>query len=214
MADPVKAGVIEGFHPFDVIRWHQLMRSLAGIDYYQQVIDNWAVNFDVQNQEFDVLLFYNMNMKISGSPFRDQIGAALEKLGESDQGLFFLHHALLAYPDSPEWGAAAGIEDRSFDFHIGQQLQVEVQNGSHPITEGLDAWEMTDETYTMANPGNDADVLFTTEHEKSMKVLGWAHQYRNARVFCFQPGHDNLAWSHPSFRRVVQRGLLWCAKRI
>ena len=38
--------------------------------------------------------------------------------------------------------------------------------------------------------------------------------YKNARVFCFESGHDNQTWVDPNFREVLRHGVLWCAKKI
>jgi type 1 glutamine amidotransferase len=65
----------------------------------------------------------------------------------------------------------------------------------------------------MASAGEGSEVLLTTDHPKSMKTLGWARQYKQSRVFCLESGHDNQTWADPSFREVLRRGLLWCARR-
>ncbi len=49
---------------------------------------------------------------------------------------------------------------------------------------------------------------------ESMKVLAWARQYKNARVFCCQSGHDNQVFADPNFRTVIARGIQWLAGRI
>jgi type 1 glutamine amidotransferase len=73
---------------------------------------------------------------------------------------------------------------------------------------------MTDETYTMSDPGPDSEILLSVHHPKSMKHLAWTRQFRNSRVFNLQSGHDNLTWVDPNFRQVLERGLAWCAGRI
>jgi type 1 glutamine amidotransferase len=46
-----------------------------------------------------------------------------------------------------------------------------------------------------------------------MKTIAWTRQYKNARVFCYQSGHDNQAYANPNFRKVVARGIHWLAGR-
>jgi len=72
---------------------------------------------------------------------------------------------------------------------------------------------MHDETYTMQEPGAGCEVLFTVDHDPSMQALGWVTEYKKARVFCFQPGHDHLAWENPTFREVLRRGIRWAARQ-
>jgi len=71
-----------------------------------------------------------------------------------------------------------------------------------------------DETYAMDSAGEDSAVLLTTDHPQSVKTIAWVRTYKNARVFCFQAGHDDQAFSDPNFRTVVGRGIRWVARRI
>jgi len=125
-----------------------------------------------------------------------------------------LHHALLAFPEWQVWNDIVGIQDRSFGYHQNETLTIEVANPDHPITRGLSNWTMVDETYTMADAGEGCEVLLTAEHPKSMKTIAWTRQHEDARVFCFESGHDHQTWPDPNFREVVRRGIQWCAGRI
>jgi type 1 glutamine amidotransferase len=158
------------------------------------------------------VLFYFM--PIDGPAEDGPTKAALEHVGETVQGIFVLHHAILAYPEWPVWNAVVGIEDRRFGFHEDQRMQVEVANPEHPIMRGLTGWEMTDETYTMDNAGPGSEILLTVDHPHSMRTIAWTRQHESARVFCLELGHDNSAWSEPNFRTVVERGIQWVARRI
>jgi len=73
---------------------------------------------------------------------------------------------------------------------------------------------MVDETYTMKDPGEGSTILLSTDHPKSMKHLAWTREYRKSRVFCFESGHDDKAWSNSGFKKVLARGMQWCAGRI
>jgi type 1 glutamine amidotransferase len=72
-----------------------------------------------------------------------------------------------------------------------------------------------DEIYTVNDAaGPDNDILLTTNHPRSMKTLAWTRQFRKARVFCYQSGHNHTAFEDRNFRAVIQRGILWLARRI
>ena len=88
---------------------------------------------------------------------------------------------------------------------------MEIANPDHPIATGMEPWTVHDETYTMNNAGEGSDIIFTAEHPKSMKTIGWTRTYRNSRVFCFQPGHDHTTFNTPEYRKVIQRGIQWSA---
>ena len=186
----LNVAVIEGCHPFAVPPWHKLFRAMPGIDYYPQVIDNWAIDWGHVRTAYDVLLFYNMNMSPAGAP----LDTAIAQLGETPQGIVMLHHALLAYPEDATWSDVVGIRPRTFGFHPDQEYTLQpVLQPAHPITAGLQPAAFKDETYTMAEPDATSQILFTAAHPKSMHAMGWVRTHKQARVFCFQPGHDQLA---------------------
>jgi type 1 glutamine amidotransferase len=73
---------------------------------------------------------------------------------------------------------------------------------------------MIDKTYLMNDAGSDSEVLLTTDNPRSMKTLAWTRQYKKARVFCYQAGHDNQTYTDPNFRRIVSQGIKWLARKI
>ena len=208
--DSIKVAVITGGHFFDVPGFHAVFRDMPQVDSYIQLEANWAADVGNVLDTYDVFLFYNMPR---GEP-EERTRPVLEKLGESGQGIFLLHHAILAYEQWPFWSDLVGISDRSFGYDHDQELSVEIADPAHPITQGIEPWQMVDETYSMASAGQDSHLLLTTDHPRSMRVLGWTRQFRNARVFCYQSGHDNLTYVDPNFRKTILRGIQWCAGRI
>ena len=213
----IKAAVVTGHHPFDVPAFHAAFRSFPDVDFYPQHMEDFSVSAGGARDQYDVVVFYNMHTETptgEGPWYEKSAQSALESLGESEQGILVLHHAILAYPEWDFWRDLVGIEDRSFSYHMDQQLHVEVANQDHPITARLSGFDLTDETYKMASPGEDSEALLTTAHEQSMKTLAWTRQFRNARVFCYQCGHDNAAFANHGFRTVLHRGLQWLAGRI
>lgn len=213
----IETAVVTGGHGFDVLNFHRLFRSLEGVDAYIQHMDDFASSPEHVRDSYDVVLFYMMLMEgpsDEGLPgYAGKPQTALERLGETGQGVFVLHHALLAYPQWPVWDEIVGIQDRRFDYYHGQTIRVEIANSEHPITQGLLAWDMVDETYTMNDAGEDSEILLTVDHPQSMKTIAWTRTYRTARVCCCELGHDNEAWSHPSFRTALARGIRWAAGR-
>lgn len=208
--DSIKVAVITGGHYFDVPGFHAVFRDMPQVDSYIQLEDNWAADIGQVLDSYDVLLFYNMPR---GAP-EDKNRSVLENLGASGQGIFLLHHAILAYDQWPFWSDMVGIADRSFGYVMKQELSTEIADPAHPITQGMEPWQMVDETYSMASAGQDSHLLLTTDHPNSMRVLGWTRQFKNSRVFCYQSGHDNLTYVDPNFRQTILRGIQWCAGRI
>ncbi|MCZ6675898.1 MAG: ThuA domain-containing protein [Candidatus Poribacteria bacterium] len=209
----IKTAVITGQHAFDVPGFHALFRSIPDIDFYLQDLENFAADAGKVRNQYDALVFYNFHQETPGA-HGGRIRQALEQLGETQQGILVLHHAILAFPQWSLWSDICGIGDRRFGYDPGQTVHTEIVNASHPITQGLTAWEMVDETYTMENAGEGSEILLTTEDPKSMQTLAWTRQYKNARVFCYQSGHDNRVFSDSQFRAVISRGIQWLAGRI
>ena len=181
-------------------------------------MDDFATSSLRVRNNYDVILFYTM---LLDGPTDDGLAwyqgkpkSVLEDLGQTDQGIFILHHSILAYRNWPIWGEIVGFDDLTHDVAMNQEISVQVTSPSHPITSGLSDWQKADETYKMKIPLPDSEILLTTDHPKSMKVLAWVRRYQKSRVFCFQSGHDWQAWQNQNFVTVLQRGIQWCAKKI
>ena len=210
--DEMSVAVVTGEHAFDVPGFHAVFRSFSGMDVYIQHLDDFVADTGKVRDHYDVILFYNMHQETPEADSR--VGSALEQLGATRQGIFLLHHAILAYPEWGVWSDLVGMQDRSFGYHHELELHVDIARANHPITRGLEAWDMVDETYTMGMPDQDSEILLTVEHPLSMKAIAWTRQCGEARVFCLQSGHDNLTFVDPHFRTVIGRGIQWCAGRI
>ncbi len=214
---PINVAVVTGGHAYDVVNFHKLFRAIPGVNAVIQHMDDFASSPANVRDGYDAVCFYIMLMQSptnEGLPwYSGRPKDALEHLGATPQGILVLHHALLAYPQWLVWSEIVGIKDRKFGYHMGQKLHINVADAQHPITQGLQPWDMVDETYTMADAGPDSKILLTVDHPKSMKTIGWTREYKKSRVFCLESGHDNQTWVNAGFREVLRRGLLWCARR-
>jgi len=205
----IKTAVITGHHPYEVTDFHLLFRSVPEIDFYPQNMEDFVTDTGKGRKQYDVLVFYNMHMETPVNKTKE----VLEQLGETEQGILMLHHAILAFPKWQLWSDICGIQDRSFDFYPEQSIRIEIAN-HHPITESLTSWKMIDETYTMKNAGESNEIILITDHPKSIKTIAWTRHYRKARIFCYQSGHDSQTYSNPQFRTVLARGIQWLAGSI
>lgn len=205
----MKIAVVTGEHGFREKDFDKVFKSMQDIEFVREDLD---VFVDDPNQsEYDTVVFYNFHRPYP----TDTQAQTILGLTERGQGIVILHHAILAFPEWDAYSDMCGIDERSdFDYFPKQTFQVQVVDSTHPITNGLSDWEMGDETYTMKSAGDDSTLLLTTDHPDSMDVLGWARAYENSRIFCLQSGHDNVTYSNPNFREVLQRGIQWCAKQL
>lgn len=217
-SEPIRIAVVTGGHSYDVPSFHKFFRSISDADIMIQHMDDFASSPQEVREDYAAVVFYTMLMETptdEGIPwYAGKPRQALEHLGQTEQGIFVLHHALLSYPEWPIWNEIVGIHDRRFGFDIGESIHVQVVDPNHPITRGLSSWTMIDETYKMADAEADSQILLTVDHPKSMRTLGWARRYRKSRVFCLQSGHDPRTWENEHFREVIRRGILWCGRQI
>jgi hypothetical protein len=214
----VRVAVVTGGHSFDVPSFTELFWGLEGVDAYIQSTDDFASAPKETRQAYDAVLFYSMLLETprdQGLPwYAGKPLTALSELGETPQGIVLLHHAVLAYRQWPLWDEIVGIQGRGFGYAPEQRVRSEIANADHPITAGLSPWEMVDETYSTHDAGEGSEVLITYDHPRSMRTIAWTRQYRQARVFCYQAGHDASAYRDDSFREVLRRGILWSAGRL
>jgi hypothetical protein len=221
--EKVKVAVVTGHHEYDVVAFQRMLRSIKTVDFYPQHMEEFVLDSREARKQYDVVAFYNYQLDTpgeGGDEFGKRMKGPLEALGETGQGILMLHHALTAFPRWAYWLDICGMEDptvygpKGAPSRTDQKLRIEIANPDHPITRGMTSWEIVDETYNMADATEGSEVLLTTDHSESMRTIAWTRQHRNARVFSYQAGHDNQAYSNPGFRQVLERGVLWCARRI
>ena len=218
IGNPIQTAVVTGGHSFNVFEFHRLFWQLENVEAYIQHMDDFASSSAEIRHSYDVILFYTMLLDgpaDDGHPwYAGRPRSVLKELGQTEQGIFMLHHSILAYREWPVWSQIVGFPDLTHDVTMAQNLLVEVEDPNHPITSEVSDWWMIDETYKMCDPDPDSQVLLTTKHPTSMRVLAWTRQYQNSRVFCYQSGHDNRTWDNLNFITVLRRGIEWCAGRI
>lgn len=207
-SEKMNIAVVTGEHGFEEEKFNAVFESMDGIEFVREDLLRFVE--DPDRNRYESVVFYNFHQQNPDS----ETAEAILSLTDNGQGLVILHHAILAFPKWKVFSDICGIDDRSFDYHAGQKIHVHVADKSHPITVGIADWDMTDETYTMKEPGEDSHILLTVNHPKSMKVIGWLRTYRNSRVFCFQSGHDNITYSVQQFREVLTRGIRWVAGQL
>ena len=215
----IRTAVITGQHSYDVPAFTRLFRVLPNVDAYVQTLDDFVADVGKARDWYEVILFYNFHQGTPGDPEQEPwwgkgTRVALERLGQTEQGIVVLHHALMAFREWSFWSDLVGIEERGQGYHPDQRLSVHVEDPDHSITRGLVDWAMTDETYTINEPGPDSQLLLTTDHPDSMRSLAWTRAFGKARVFCCASGHGAQAFDNPHFRTVLSRGIGWAAHRL
>lgn len=211
---PVRAVVITGDHPFTLDTFLEAFADRDGIDYTHAPQQNHEEIFDsIADWPYDVMIFYHFSMEIP--PHRLQNLLALIEQGV---GLVVMHHGGMTYWNVEELRDVYGIRwnPPDFVFHMDQEYTARIADPDHPITHGLEDFQVHDETYTNFQvddyPGNH--TLITADHPNSDKVIAWTRHYGRTRVAGFQLGHDTPVFSHAAFQTIMARMTLWAAGRL
>jgi uncharacterized protein len=216
----MKLAVITGGHHFDVIGFTRLFSGLSEyIEPFIQNIDDFATSEKEIRQSYDAVLFFTM---IHKTPDADEnythqaIKTAIEELGETNQGIVVLHHAILNWPDWKTWTDIAGLNFsmEPFEYYHDEMISSIITNSNHPITQSIASWQMIDELYKMEYSLNlDCNLLIEYDTPKSIKPAAWVREYKKSRVFCYEAGHDNQTWQDANFKEVLKRGIFWVSRR-
>src|SRR4028118_2357925 len=132
----IKTAVVTGRHPFDVPAFHAVFHTMSDVDFYPQHMEDFVSDAGQVRQKYDVVVFYNHHQQTPGTEegwWEKCSLEALQTLGETQQGILVLHHGIVAFRDWPLWAELVGMQDRSMDYHFGQEIAVEIANSDHPI---------------------------------------------------------------------------------
>jgi type 1 glutamine amidotransferase len=204
--------VVTGGHAYDTSEFIQMFESLPGIS-FEMALKPDAWKMLKAGREFDVIAFYDMWMEAITDEEKEIFLNEFEK----GTGMVFMHHSLASHPQWPEYMQLIGGKyhhqdftsdtSRRSDFKHDIVLQVRVVNKSHPVTEGMEDFEIHDEGYSNTTQLRGVQNLLETSHPDCDRYIGWTHQVNNSKVVYLMGGHDRHAYEHPSFRKLVSNAI-------
>jgi predicted dehydrogenase/type 1 glutamine amidotransferase len=221
---PLKAAIITGGHDFERDRFFEIFKGMPEV-IWEEISHPDADSFwgTDRAKGFDLFVLYDMWQ--GGT--KEQREAFAKLIGEYGKGLVALHHSVGSYQDWAEYtkiiGAryflspGVGPDGRQWDrsqFYHGQRFTVHISDKAHPITRGIEDFEIVDETYKgyWIDPSNH--ILLEVDHPLSERAIAWTREYGKGRVFFMQLGHDSSAYGNPSYREIVRRAMLWVCGRL
>ena len=86
----------------------------------------------------------------------------------------------------------------------------------HPITKGMDSFEISDESYRDKMHPESKDKLHhlgRIDRGNENHSMIWVHEYGKGRLFNTGLGHDQKAWGNPALQKLVIRSIYWAAKK-
>jgi type 1 glutamine amidotransferase len=214
--EKIKVLLVTGGHGFEVEPFFKIFSDNQEITF---TAAKHAKDADVYERpdllSYDVVVLYDM-AKSTTDVQRKQFLAMLEK----GTGLVVLHHALVSYPDFPEYEQIIGGRYSQADEKTGLagyqhdvDIPVQIVAKEHPITKGIADFMIHDEIYWGFRVRPDAEPLITTTHPRSGKPLAWTRTHGKSRIVYLQLGHGPTAYEHPQYRELVARCIHWAAKR-
>jgi type 1 glutamine amidotransferase len=220
-ADPIRVLLVVGGHDYQTNQFHQLFEQNPEVTF--RVVEHPHAHAWLEPDraaDYDVLVLYDMWQPIS----EESKAHFVARLAEG-KGLVALHHSLASYQAWDEYRSMIGgryhLKPRRVDgveipgstYRHDVQFQVKVLDRHHPITRGLDDFEIHDETYGGFEVLPGTKPLLSTSEPSSGPILAWHHTYQRGRVTYIQLGHDHLAYQNPAYARLLAQAIRWAAQR-
>lgn len=121
--------------------------------------------------------------------------------------LLVLHSGAASYQDEPILRELIG----GMFVHHPEQCPVTVKaKGSHPITEGFEAFTEKDEHYFMDTYDPNAVHILETESEHGTETGGWTRTHGKGKICVLTPGHNLPVWLNPEYQKLLKNALKWC----
>ena len=152
---------------------------------------------------YDAIVFYHT----VGTITEPQLQGLL-KFVEGGKGYVGIHSAADSFRDCPAYRAFVGGHFLTHPRY--RPYQVSVTDVPHPITEGLEEFQVTDEQYiTSYDPRNT--ILATALYKGVAYPVLWVKPWGKGRLFYNALGHDPAACRAEVFRTLLTRGTAWAA---
>jgi type 1 glutamine amidotransferase len=145
----------------------------------------------------------------------EKVRANLTRFVDTGGGLVLFHFSCGAFEEWEGFLKLAGrVWDKTKRGHDPRgPFTVRFVDGDHPITKGLDDFEITDELYTCL--GGDLPIhLLATARSKidgQDYPMAFVQTYGRGRVFHTVLGHDLEAIAAPGLDKLLTRACLWAA---
>ncbi|UCG59448.1 MAG: ThuA domain-containing protein [Phycisphaerales bacterium] len=198
--------------------WRQTAPALADLlrrepRFQVDVVEKPEFLASPQLRDYDVVVLHFMDWE-TPDPGPDA-RRNLRDFVSGGKGLFVVHFACGAFQEWPEFRNLAG---RAWDPKLRGHdprgpFRVDIADGEHPITRGLEAFETDDELYTCLAGDRPIKVVATARSKVDGKdyPMAFVLTYGKGKVFHSVLGHDVKAICNPSVAELFRRGCAWAA---
>lgn len=135
----------------------------------------------------------------------------LEEYVREGNGFLSLHAGNAWYWDKDVDRAYCEFVGNAFVNHPPRcNIQMKMV-GSHPITEGVEAFEIRDEHYELNHFAEDITVIMEgTSAAGSTQVSAYVRNLGKGRICTLVPGHILSVFENPQYQKMIRQAILWC----
>ena len=153
--------------------------------------------------DYDVVVYFYTVGEITDAQFN-----GISNFIKSGKGFVGIHSAADSFRGSPEWRSMVG---GYFVTHPHfRAYQVSVLDDTHPITEGIDEFIVTDEQYITDYDSRNT-ILATALYKGVAQPVVWTKDWGEGRVAYIALGHDEGPARHETFKLMLNRATAWAA---
>jgi len=218
-ADPLRVLLVTGGHDYETNAFHQMFAENPAIQVEHVAHPAPLTPLRPTHQPpVDVVVLYDLWQDITEESKSDLLAHL-----RAGRGLVSLHHSIANYQDSPDYrkiiGAryylqkmtVDGVEKARSVYLHDVHMKVTLATPDHPVTRGLQDFEIVDETYNLFDVADGVVPLLRTSAASSAPLIGWAKNHGPARVVYLQLGHGSTSYTNPSYRKLVAQAIRWTA---
>jgi type 1 glutamine amidotransferase len=211
---PLRVLVVTGGHPY-ATTFYSVFEGWDDVHWDHALSNHEAYRGDLRKQ-YDVLVLYDFTQEIT-----DTEKTNLQNFVEAGKGIVVLHHAIADYQNWEWWYKEVvggkylmkpdgSMPASTYKDHQEACIRVETR---HPVTAGIGAMHLWDETYHGMWISPDVKVLLRSDAATSDGPVAWISPYPKSRVVYIQLGHGETAHLYPAYRVLVHNAIVWTGGR-
>jgi len=161
-----------------------------------------------QLKNYDVIIVYTQGGKLS-----EEQEASLCDWVQAGGAFVGIHCATDSWMENKGYMEMVGSQFK--DHGPVTELLARIADLDHEITRNIGEFRITDEFYIQKKTSRkDLHWLLSGYWLGQLHPLAYVHKYGKGRVFYTALGHDERAFNHPSFRKLIHRAVAWATNSI
>ena len=214
MADKAKVLLLVGGAPYhDQTAHRDALRGFLGPAFDLTMQGYPRALTDENLSDYDVIVDYTSWWEPTRPQYRALLGAVIGGTG------FVALHAGDTYMNSDAYHDMMAAK---FIYHDPKQTfkveykekirywteegrKVKWQRVEHPVTEGLEDFEVFDELFLVSGDMTRCKILGISNGHP----VAWTKRYGKGRVFCTVLGHDERSWNNAGTQQLCIQGIEW-----